>query len=273
MDPFPTSRATWTTSARASGGRPWTPAAAPTTSGSSPSPRRSAWTTSGPLQRQDRRTSAKTASRKLYRKSTGSADLTIRWHLIGTLQSNKVRKAVPRFSAIHSVDSRRLLDAIDAAATDAGTTPELLVQVDLARRGDQARRDPSDEAMDIVRAAASCRSARCVGLMTIPPFFEQPGRRAAVLRPLRALRRYTPERGSRPGDAAGVVYGHEPRLRNRRAGRSHDCSARHGHLRETPCLIRSHSIERRSSRWRPPYESQSARLSPAPVSHRVPRFR
>ena len=51
-------------------------------------------------------------------KIEGSADLKIRWHLIGTLQSNKVRKAVPRFSAIHSVDSRRLLDAIDAAATD-----------------------------------------------------------------------------------------------------------------------------------------------------------
>src|SRR4029453_12322379 len=41
-------------------------------------------------------------------KIDGSADLKIRWHLIGTLQSNKVRKVVPRISAIDSVDGRRL---------------------------------------------------------------------------------------------------------------------------------------------------------------------
>jgi len=106
-------------------------------------------------------------------KIEGSTDLKIRWHLIGPLQSNKVRKAVPRISAIHSVDSLRLLDAIDAAATTAGTTPELLVQIDLAGEATKHGAPPA-EAMDIVRAAARCRSAHCVGLMTIPPFFEDP---------------------------------------------------------------------------------------------------
>ena len=116
-----------------------------------------------------------------------SADLKIRWHLIGTLQSNKVRKAVPRFSAIHSVDSRRLLETIEAAAIDTGNTPELLVQVDLA--GEATKHGaPEDEAMDIVRAAARCRSARCVGLMTIPPFFEQADRTRPYFARLRALR-------------------------------------------------------------------------------------
>jgi pyridoxal phosphate enzyme (YggS family) len=102
-----------------------------------------------------------------------TADLKIRWHLIGTLQSNKVRRAVPRFSAIHSVDSRRLLEAIDAAATSAGTAPEVLVQVDLAGEATKHGAPPA-EALDIVRAATRCRSARCVGFMTIPPFFEEP---------------------------------------------------------------------------------------------------
>ena len=120
-------------------------------------------------------------------KIDGSADLKIRWHLIGTLQSNKVRKAVPRFSAIHSVDSRRLLDAIDAAASDAGTAPEVLVQVDLA--GEATKHGaPEDEAMAIVRAAAGCRSARCVGLMTIPPFFENPEDARPYFARLRDLR-------------------------------------------------------------------------------------
>jgi len=120
-------------------------------------------------------------------KIQGSADLKIRWHLIGTLQLNKVRKAVSRFSAIHSVDSRRLLDAIDAAATDARAAPELLVQVDLA--GETTKHGaPAAEAMDIVRAAARCRSARCVGLMTIPPFFEQPEEARPYFAQLRDLR-------------------------------------------------------------------------------------
>ena len=131
-------------------------------------------------------------------KIDGSADLKIRWHLIGTLQSNKVRKAVPRFSAIHSVDSLRLLEAIDAAATEAGTAPELLVQVDLA--GETTKHGaPPAEAMEIVRAAARCRSARCVGLMTIPPFFEQPGGRAAVLRSVEGPSRDAAEGRSRSG--------------------------------------------------------------------------
>jgi pyridoxal phosphate enzyme (YggS family) len=106
-------------------------------------------------------------------KIDGSTDLMIRWHLIGTLQSNKVRKAAPRFSAIHSVDSLRLLEAIDAAATDAGTAPDLLIQVDLAGEATKHGAPPA-AASEIVRAATRCRSARVVGLMTIPPFFENP---------------------------------------------------------------------------------------------------
>src|SRR5436189_1987665 len=63
-------------------------------------------------------------------KIDGSADLKIRWHLIGTLQSNKVRKVASRFSCIHSVDSLRLLRAIDAAGEQAGTGPDVLGQVE-----------------------------------------------------------------------------------------------------------------------------------------------
>jgi pyridoxal phosphate enzyme (YggS family) len=104
-------------------------------------------------------------------KISASADLKIRWHLIGTLQSNKVRKAVPHFNAIHSVDSLRLLEAIDVAAADNGVSPDLLIQVDLA--GEATKHGaPPPEAKEIVKASARCRAARLVGLMTIPPFFE-----------------------------------------------------------------------------------------------------
>jgi hypothetical protein len=49
-----------------------------------------------------------------------SADLDIRWHLLGHLQTNKARKAGPAFATIHSIDSLELLQKIDAAAAEAG---------------------------------------------------------------------------------------------------------------------------------------------------------
>ena len=61
-----------------------------------------------------------------------TADLEIRWHLIGHLQSNKVKKAAPAFAAIHAIDSVDLLRRVDAAAAEQGAAPDLYIQVDLA---------------------------------------------------------------------------------------------------------------------------------------------
>src|SRR4051812_17162486 len=120
-------------------------------------------------------------------KIAGSADLRIRWHLIGTLQSNKVRKAAPRFSAIHSVDSLTLLTAIDEACEQSGTSPDVLVQVDLA--GETTKHGaPPAEAAAIVKAAVRCRAARLAGLMTIPPYFDDPERTRPFFSKLRDLR-------------------------------------------------------------------------------------
>jgi pyridoxal phosphate enzyme (YggS family) len=116
-----------------------------------------------------------------------SADLKIRWHLIGTLQSNKARKAAPAFSAIHSIDSLKLLELVDAAAAEAGAAPELLVQVDLAGEATKHGIPPAG-AVEIVKAGSSCRAARVVGLMTIPPFFEQPEKARPYFARLRELR-------------------------------------------------------------------------------------
>jgi PLP dependent protein len=135
-----------------------------------------------------------------------SADLRIRWHLIGTLQSNKVRKAAPRFSAIHSVDSRRLLEAIDQAAADAGTTPELLVQVDLAGEASKHGAPPA-QATEIVKAASGCRAARLTGLMTIPPFFDDPERTRPYFVMLRELRATLLKQGLPPASLRELSMG------------------------------------------------------------------
>src|SRR3990170_6186545 len=61
-----------------------------------------------------------------------TADLPIRWHLLGHLQSNKARKAGTRFDVVHSVDVAAIVGRLDEAATAAGRGLDLLVQVDLA---------------------------------------------------------------------------------------------------------------------------------------------
>ena len=123
-----------------------------------------------------------------------TADLDIRWHLIGHLQSNKVKKAAPAFAAIHSVDSVDLLQRIDAAAADAGASPELFIQVDLAGEATKfgAR---EDEVPGIARAAMDCRAARLRGLMLLPPWFDDPEQARPYFRRLRELRHRLVEEG------------------------------------------------------------------------------
>jgi pyridoxal phosphate enzyme (YggS family) len=120
-------------------------------------------------------------------KIAAGSDLEIRWHLLGHLQTNKARKAAPAFSTIHSVDSVDLLQKIDAAAADAGRTPELLLQVDLAGEATKFGVRPAD-VPPLFDAAVQCRAARVVGLMTLPPIPESPEDARPWFRQLRDLR-------------------------------------------------------------------------------------
>ncbi len=117
-----------------------------------------------------------------------AADLEIRWHLLGHLQTNKARKAAPAFATIQSVDSVELLEKLDRAAAEAGVAaPELLIQVDLAGEATKFGARP-DEARRILDAAAQCTAARVTGLMTLPPVPDTPEDARPWFRRLRELR-------------------------------------------------------------------------------------
>jgi pyridoxal phosphate enzyme (YggS family) len=116
-----------------------------------------------------------------------SPDLDARWHLLGHLQTNKARKAAPAFAMIQSVDSVDLLRKLDAAAADSGHAPELLVQVDLAGEATKFGARPG-EVRIILEAGSSCRAARVVGLMTLPPIPDDPEESRPWFRQLRELR-------------------------------------------------------------------------------------
>ena len=120
-------------------------------------------------------------------KSGGSADQSIRWHLLGHLQTNKARKAAPAFAMIQSVDSVELIHKLDQSAADSGHAPELLIQVDLAGEATKFGTPPS-EVPRLFDAAAACRAARVVGLMTLPPYPDTPEDSRPWFRQLRDLR-------------------------------------------------------------------------------------
>ena len=116
-----------------------------------------------------------------------TTDLTIRWHLLGHLQSNKARKAGPAFAMVQSVDSAELIQKLDAAAAEAGSAPELLIQVDLAGEATKFGVPPA-EVPRLFEAAAASRAARVVGLMTLPPVPDTPEDARPYFRRLRELK-------------------------------------------------------------------------------------
>jgi PLP dependent protein len=120
-------------------------------------------------------------------KIAAAPDLPVRWHLIGHLQSNKARKAAVPFSCLHSIDRIEILDAVDRAAAEAGTGPEILVQVDLA--GEPTKHGAALEVVrGVVERAVQCRAVRLAGLMLLPPWLDDPEAVRPYFRTLRELR-------------------------------------------------------------------------------------
>jgi pyridoxal phosphate enzyme (YggS family) len=111
---------------------------------------------------------------------------SLRWHLIGHLQSNKARLAVLNFDMIHTVDSPALVARLDRIAGEVNRRPSLLVQVDL---GHEATKSGAEERQlsEIVRAMDEAHNVEFVGLMTLPPFFEDPEKTRPYFRRLNRL--------------------------------------------------------------------------------------
>ena len=143
-------------------------------------------------------------------KIEATAELPIRWHLIGHLQSNKARRAGTAFAAIHSIDSVDLLRRVDQAAQGERATPDVYIQVDLAGEATKFGA-PEADVPAIARAALECRAAKLRGLMLLPPWFDDPQQARPYFRRLRLLRDRLVEEGIP-----------ESQLRDLSMGMSHD---------------------------------------------------
>ena len=111
----------------------------------------------------------------------------IQWHLIGHLQSNKVRPALPLFQLIHGVDSVELLADIDRIAAELGLFPRILLQVNLAGEASKFGFSPA-KLLEQVETIDGFKRANIEGLMTIPPLAPSPEHSRPYFVALRELR-------------------------------------------------------------------------------------
>lgn len=111
----------------------------------------------------------------------------IEWHLIGHLQKNKAKYAVRLFDLIHSVDSGELAREIDQNAGKIGKVQDVLVEVKLSHEGTK-HGVLKTELEELLKSVSGMKYLNLRGLMTVPPFFDDPSDARPYFRELRDLR-------------------------------------------------------------------------------------
>jgi len=110
-----------------------------------------------------------------------------RWHMIGHLQRNKVARAVDIFDMIHSVDSLKLLMAVESACESAGKSMPVCIEVNTSGESSKFGLPPEDLPA-IINESMGLTRVSVVGLMTIPPFDADPERARPFFSRLREMR-------------------------------------------------------------------------------------
>jgi len=110
----------------------------------------------------------------------------VEWHFIGHLQSNKVRQIAGLVTMVHSVDRISLAEEIDRQWARLGGTCDVLVQVNVAGEASKSGTTTA-AAVDLVTAIAGLPHLRVKGLMTMPPFYDDPEGSRPYFRALRQL--------------------------------------------------------------------------------------
>ncbi len=121
-------------------------------------------------------------------KQPGLADLAIIWHLVGHLQTNKVRVARELFHWVHSVDSLRLAQKLDQSAAAGGARLPVLIEVNLG--GEESKSGlRAEDVLPLAEEVSRLETLELRGLMTLPPFLENPEEVRPYFRRLRELAR------------------------------------------------------------------------------------
>lgn len=112
---------------------------------------------------------------------------TVKWHFIGRLQTNKAKYAVRLFDMIHSVDRIELVSELDKRSKAAGCVTRILIEVNLS--GEITKSGvPKEGVFDLVRRTAKFENISIQGLMTMPPWSDDPEASRPYFVELRALK-------------------------------------------------------------------------------------
>ena len=111
-----------------------------------------------------------------------------RWHLVGHLQTNKASKAVSLFDYIHSLDSIELAQRLERACEkiDRAELP-VLIQIDLGKEETKTGLDPQ-QLPELLHTLKTLSRVKLIGLMTLPPYFENADCARPFFKTLRGLR-------------------------------------------------------------------------------------
>ena len=130
----------------------------------------------------------------------------VKWHLIGHLQTNKVKHAVRQFDLIHSVDSLHLAQEIDKAAAKFGKVQNILIQINLAREASKSGIDRTE--LDAMLAAIDdLRCVRLQGFMCIAPNYDDVEECRPLFRAMYELYQQGKERAPRTADIRYLSMG------------------------------------------------------------------
>ena len=110
----------------------------------------------------------------------------IRWHLIGHLQTNKVKYIIDKVCMIHSVDSLKLAQEISRQAIKHNVTADILIEVNVAGEDTKFGVKPEDT-LSLCEEISTLANVRIRGLMTVAPFVDDPEENRAVFCTLRQL--------------------------------------------------------------------------------------
>jgi pyridoxal phosphate enzyme (YggS family) len=110
----------------------------------------------------------------------------VKWHFVGRLQTNKAKYAVKLFDLIQTVDSFRLAKELDHRAQPLDRTIPIIIQVNLAGEATKGGVKPA-ECLSLIKQLSTLKNLQIRGLMTMPPFFDQPERARPYFAQLREL--------------------------------------------------------------------------------------
>lgn len=127
------------------------------------------------------------AKEKILHLRSDISDAAVQWHFIGHLQKNKVKTAVELFDLIQSVDSVELARAINRQAEKEGKQQRILLQVKLS--GELSKHGIMiDNLPYLIESVAGMKNLKAEGLMTMPPFSEDPEKSRPYFSQLREIR-------------------------------------------------------------------------------------